>query len=286
MQHRSEILDGIKELRRKLVYEITDNLDKTIYREILRNVRDTIPIEDLIFSSRFERRVLLTEDIRSQFDGRILQFEEHDFENPDFCLQLKDLIVQNRDLRRAVTTVQPPTDKDETIALDLQFQELEVAQAICDDEKAAVDLSKIESETERDYRIALGLAEEHHEADAELMTCTSCMSQFSEDQGFEAPCGAHSYCHDCLKDLFEYTIKDESLYPPSCCKHEIDYDDVRIILDDKLIQRYNKKKLEYDTEPRKRTYCCGANCEAFVPETSIQGEVATCLDCGRRTCTI
>ncbi|KAH0377019.1 hypothetical protein KCU92_g9457, partial [Aureobasidium melanogenum] len=172
------------------------------------------------------------------------------------------------------------------VALELQLQELKIAQAVIDDNRAAVQFSMFGSDTERDYQIAFGLAERFHEADAELMTCTSCMSRFSRHQSFRAPCGAHFYCHDCLKDLYEYTIGDESLYPPSCCKHEIKYDDVKAILGEKLVQRYNKKKIEYETEPKKRTYCCGPNCEAFVPETSIQGEVATCLDCGRRTCTI
>ncbi|KAI4734954.1 hypothetical protein E4T50_14504 [Aureobasidium sp. EXF-12298] len=193
--------------------------------------------------------------------------------------------LQIEDLRRAIEPVQPKGE-DMRVALELQLQELKIAQAVIDDNRAAVQFSMFGSDTERDYQIAFGLAERFHEADAELMTCTSCMSRFSRHQSFRAPCGAHFYCHDCLKDLYEYTIGDESLYPPSCCKHEIKYDDVKAILGEKLVQRYNKKKIEYEIEPKKRTYCCGPNCEAFVPETSIQSEVATCLDCGRRTCTI
>ncbi|KAG9999184.1 hypothetical protein KCU78_g16044, partial [Aureobasidium melanogenum] len=192
--------------------------------------------------------------------------------------------LQIEDLRRAIEPVQPRSE-DMRVALELQLQELKIAQAVIDDNRAAVQFSMFGSDTGRDYQIAFGLAERFHEADAELMTCTSCMSRFSRHQSFRAPCGAHFYCHDCLKDLYEYTIGDESLYLPSCCKHEINYDDVKAILDEKLVQRYNKK-IEYETEPKKRTYCCGPNCEAFVPETSIQGEGATCLDCGRRTCTI
>jgi hypothetical protein len=177
------------------------------------------------------------------------------------------------------------TTGDETIdlALNLQLEELRIAETLIADHRVAVDC---QLEPDRDRELALALAVTRHEAIAALLTCTGCESLFTRHQSFKAPCDHHFYCFECLANFFEYTIGDESLYPPKCCDHEILFDNVKTLLDDKLVARYADKKIEYDTEPSKRTYCSESNCSTFVPEISVQDEVATCLDCGKRTCTI
>ncbi|CAD0084011.1 unnamed protein product [Aureobasidium vineae] len=175
------------------------------------------------------------------------------FESKNSNLAKLAIRLQREDIE-ALTTDNEDTD----FTLNLQLQELSIAETLIAD-------------LDRDRELALALAVTRHEAIAALLT---------------SPCDHHFYCFECLANFFEYTIGDESLYPPKCCDREIVFDNIKTLLDDKLVARYTEKKIEYDTEPTKRTYCCGSNCKAFVPETGIEDEVATCRDCGKRTCTI
>ncbi|KAI4755250.1 hypothetical protein E4T52_12802 [Aureobasidium sp. EXF-3400] len=193
---------------------------------------------------------------------------------------LSQLVIslQREDLR-AITT----DDEDIDLALKLQLEELCITETLISDHFVACRcFAERDLELERTLEVAML----RHEAQAALLTCTGCESLFTKYQSFKAPCDRHYYCRECLANFFEYTIGDESLYPPKCCDREILFDNVKTLLDDKLVARYADKKIEYDTEPNKRTYCCGDNCKTFIPETSIEDEVATCSDCGKRICTI
>lgn len=174
-------------------------------------------------------------------------------------------------------------DEELSFALELQLQELSIAETLIADHQF---LNELLGQIDRDRKFALVLSGVHQEADAALLTCTGCDSRFTRHQSFKAPCDRHFFCFECLANFFEYTIGDESLYPPKCCDTEISLDNVKKLLDDKLVARYEKKKIEYDTEPTKRTYCHGPKCNTFIPESSIEKDVATCSDCGKRTCTI
>jgi hypothetical protein len=196
----------------------------------------------------------------------------------NYALSNLVIILQREDLR-AITT----DDEDIDLALKLQLEELRITETLISDYFVACRcFVEPDLELERTLEVAML----RHEAQTALLTCTGCESLFTEYQSFKAPCDRHYYCRECLANFFEYTIGDESLYPPKCCDREILFDNVKTLLDDKLVARYADKKIEYDTEPTKRTYCCGDNCKTFIPETSIEDEVATCSDCGKRTCTI
>lgn len=112
--------------------------------------------------------------------------------------------------------------------------------------------------------------------------CVAC----GEDKKFfdvaRAPC-RHEYCRECLKDLFQTSITDESLFPPRCCRLSIPIGSVRLFLNSELVHAYERKKIEFDTP--NRTYCCLPTCSAFIRTENIQEEVAICLDCGTETCT-
>lgn len=174
-------------------------------------------------------------------------------------------------------------DEELSFALELQLQELSLAETLIADHQF---LNELLGQIDRDRKFALVLSGVHQEAHAALLTCTGCDSRFTRHQSFKAPCDRHFFCFECLANFFEYTIGDESLYPPKCCDAEISLDNVKKLLDDKLVARYEKKKVEYDTVPTKRTYCHGLKCNTFIPESSIENDVATCSDCGKRTCTI
>lgn len=189
--------------------------------------------------------------------------------------------VQREDLD-AIT----PDNEDMDLALNLQLEELSIVETYIADHFFGLHVLFEPEPDQEELERTLEAAILRHEARAALLTCTGCESLFTRYQSFKAPCDRHYYCRECLANFFEYTIGDESLYPPKCCNQEIVFDNVKTLLDDKLVARYADKKIEYDTDPDKRIYCCGANCKTFVSETNIQDEVATCPDCGKRTCTI
>ncbi|THX15552.1 hypothetical protein D6D13_02342 [Aureobasidium pullulans] len=200
----------------------------------------------------------------------------YELENPD----LAKLIIR---LQREDIGDVARDDEELGFALELQLQELSIAETLIADHQF---LNELLGQIDRDRKFALVLSGVHQEADAALLTYTGCDSRFTGHQSFKAPCDRHFFCFECLANFFEYTIGDESLYPPKCCDTEISLDNVKKLLDDKLVARYEKKKIEYDTEPTKRTYCHGLKCNTVIPGSSIENDVATCSDCGKRTCTI
>ncbi len=112
--------------------------------------------------------------------------------------------------------------------------------------------------------------------------CVACR----EDKKFfdvaRVPC-RHEYCRDCLEDLFQMSLTDESLFPPRCCRQPIPMKLVRMFLESQLVQAYEAKKIEIETP--NRTYCCSQICSAFIQAESITDDVSTCLNCSTTTCT-
>jgi hypothetical protein len=114
--------------------------------------------------------------------------------------------------------------------------------------------------------------------------CTACQEHVVFFQLARAPCG-HEYCRDCLRGLFLASLGDDSLFPPRCCRQSIATgSSIRIFLTGELIQRYERKKIEFDTPDR--TYCSNPPCSAFIRVENIANEEASCPNCLMVTCTI
>ncbi|KAK2766907.1 hypothetical protein FQN54_006222 [Arachnomyces sp. PD_36] len=94
----------------------------------------------------------------------------------------------------------------------------------------------------------------------------------------------HEYCRECLADLFEASMTDESLFPPRCCRQPIIMAKVRIFLKAELVQTFEKKRIEFET--RDKTYCHSPSCSTFITLPNIESEVAVCPECYLRTCAI
>lgn len=116
---------------------------------------------------------------------------------------------------------------------------------------------------------------------SELRTCTSCMDQVSASRLIRAPC-QHEYCQDCLGSLFHHAVRDESLFPPQCCRQPIPVDDHKHILGAKLVFRYHERAVEFSTQ--NRTYCHNTQCAAFIVPGCIENDVGLCIHCGALTC--
>lgn len=98
-----------------------------------------------------------------------------------------------------------------------------------------------------------------------------------------APCG-HDYCRACIAELFQLATTDESLFPPRCCRQEIELDLAYQFLNTELSTRFAEKAKEFRT--LNRTYCVASACSKFLLPTEIEGDVATCPACLERTCTV
>jgi hypothetical protein len=118
-------------------------------------------------------------------------------------------------------------------------------------------------------------------SEGQLRKCVACREDFRFYDMARVPCN-HEYCRECLRELFRTAIKDQSLFPPRCCKLPIAPTKVRIYLTSNLIRQYEAKKIEYDTPDR--TYCSG--CSLFLPVGKASHDRVTCAECEEVTCTM
>ncbi|OCH93922.1 hypothetical protein OBBRIDRAFT_238839 [Obba rivulosa] len=75
------------------------------------------------------------------------------------------------------------------------------------------------------------------------------------------PCG-HHYDKGCILNLFERSTKDETVFPPRCCKRQIPLSSVQAHMSADLLQRFNTKLKECST--LKRVYCANPVCSRFL----------------------
>lgn len=111
--------------------------------------------------------------------------------------------------------------------------------------------------------------------------CTSCGDRHVFYDVARCPC-KHEYCRACIASLFEASLRDESLFPPRCCKQPIPVEPNQVFLPPKLVGEFKAKKVELETPDR--TYCHEPTCSTFVPVQFIKNGVASCVRCARTTC--
>ncbi|KAL6923112.1 hypothetical protein FSST1_000386 [Fusarium sambucinum] len=113
----------------------------------------------------------------------------------------------------------------------------------------------------------------------DMKQCLSCQDDFSDAQTFQAPC-SHHWCQPCLVLCIETSLKDESLFPPTCCE-PLPVESCDFIPQD-LVKRFQDKTVEFSTVDR--TYCSDAACATFIFPQSIRGGIGNCPRCERQTC--
>ena len=101
-----------------------------------------------------------------------------------------------------------------------------------------------------------------------------------------APCG-HYYGIDYVTDLFQSATRDETLFPPRCCRQNIPFAWVQPHLSQALVTTFQQKQVEFST--LKRVYCSSPTCSRFLGPLSegiSRSKVYTCPapGCERRTC--
>ncbi|KAI6112099.1 hypothetical protein EDD16DRAFT_1178355 [Pisolithus croceorrhizus] len=115
--------------------------------------------------------------------------------------------------------------------------------------------------------------------------CVICQDPIHGSE-IQAPCG-HHYDIPCITDLFQSSTRDESLYPPRCCRQIIPFSQVQPHLSRNLVTQFQEKSKELGT--LNRVYCARQTCSRFLgplTETLFGVTVYDCSapNCGTRTC--
>ena len=114
-------------------------------------------------------------------------------------------------------------------------------------------------------------------------SCVVCEEKFDADHCRQAPC-EHYYCFGHLEELFRLSLTDRTLFPPRCCRKEIDFDDVRLFLSDELVRQFESQREELSE--KKRTYCHDHTCSTYIGAAHKTGPIGTCPNCTKQTCVL
>lgn len=112
-------------------------------------------------------------------------------------------------------------------------------------------------------------------------TCVCCGEPVNYFATLQAPCG-HDYCSQCAKKLVSMSTTDDSLFPPRCCRQPIPLAAVDAFMSAGSVQYFEERAVENSTA--NKTYCAKPTCSAFIPPSSINGDIATCPKCSFQIC--
>ncbi|KAF8063957.1 hypothetical protein FPV67DRAFT_194747 [Lyophyllum atratum] len=115
--------------------------------------------------------------------------------------------------------------------------------------------------------------------------CMPCGDLIVGEPTLHAPCG-HYLCVDCLEDLVTTSIRDESLYPPGCCKQPLPLEALAPFLPMRLQAAFDAKRSEFDVPASERIFCPSPTCSTFLGSSKGAGESITCTRCNSVMCTL
>ena len=121
------------------------------------------------------------------------------------------------------------------------------------------------------------------QANQQSHQCIICFENKSYFDVLTVPCN-HDYCGPCLQELFSEAYRDESLFPPRCCRTTIPVNltSIELFLPRQLRDPYETRRIETTTQDR--TYCSNTYCGRFILPTEIFGKRAPCTACLTLTC--
>lgn len=209
-------------------------------------------------------------------------------------LQFEDLMSLNQDTH---LTPASSGSTDAEVALDLYRNELRNNALLLSDSQLSTQFgeadgaedqlpSPIESPTPTFDHLLTRYEEDR------IQYCIACGDGHATRDLITVPCG-HCYCRPCIggiggfeetEGLFELAMKDESLFPPRCCKASIPLDSARPFLNDVQIRQFEEKTVEHATT--NKTYCHNTQCGKFILPSEITGDRAECPRCDSITCSV
>lgn len=111
--------------------------------------------------------------------------------------------------------------------------------------------------------------------------CVACLGMEFGFDTIQVPC-AHHYCVKCIIRVFENSLTNDSLFPPTCCRETIALSSVKALLGPSLVRQFEEKETEL-RDPS-RTYCADRNCSAYISPVSVEKYVGNCRYCKKQTC--
>lgn len=111
--------------------------------------------------------------------------------------------------------------------------------------------------------------------------CSVCFERFRQCEVRRLQC-EHTYCHDCLNNLFMRATKDETLFPPRCCRQPVPLDYVIEHMTEDELETFRGAQVEFTTQDK--TYCSNTSCGRFIYPQRIRAGRAECGYCGSLTC--
>ena len=86
----------------------------------------------------------------------------------------------------------------------------------------------------------------------DLHQCTACSAlQYT----VQVPCKDH-YCAPCLIQLVRNAVRDETIFPPRCCRQEMSLSAIRTFIGPELTATFEQKTIEFGTPVRTYCYFC------------------------------
>ncbi|KAL4806770.1 hypothetical protein BDV18DRAFT_159940 [Aspergillus unguis] len=114
--------------------------------------------------------------------------------------------------------------------------------------------------------------------------CCVCYDTFPPFRTLQLENCDHIYCAGCLKSLFIRATKDQSLFPPRCCREAIPLPLVEADMSEQELIQFGSAAVEFTTTDR--TYCSNTGCGKFIPPSRITADQAECAACNSSTCTM
>ncbi|KAI9047423.1 hypothetical protein LZ554_008867 [Drepanopeziza brunnea f. sp. 'monogermtubi'] len=111
--------------------------------------------------------------------------------------------------------------------------------------------------------------------------CSVCGEAVHPHATVRLACG-DVYCKPCLKSFFLRVAKDESLFPPKCCRHAIDISTIEADFSIEELSAYRSAELEFTSTDR--VYCARPECAKFIPMPQRTADRASCEACGAGIC--
>lgn len=210
-----------------------------------------------------------------------------------------------RDQEMALRFWQEEVNRYATTAEDYRMA-MSIARAIYSDRNAVAAANQEEARAADDRRMAIQLAGGPRTARAQgynrnkrqrvappaprvnirRFECVACTEQTPETDTIQTSC-SHSYCHTCATKLFQDSLRDETLFPPRCCRNTIPLNLMQQFLDPAFNTRFEQKLVE--RQDTYRTYCAKSTCSRYLrpPNTgrSTLGPASRfCAGCSLWTC--
>ncbi|KAL6856693.1 hypothetical protein J3F83DRAFT_763917 [Trichoderma novae-zelandiae] len=121
--------------------------------------------------------------------------------------------------------------------------------------------------------------------------CVSCQKSFGAASGalHKLQCG-HMHCVDCVRNMVNQAVQNESQMPPRCCSQPLAPALVRTILSQDAQATFLLAVLKLSTPAAERVFCPDPACGHFIPPNDAHDAKhpfdLTCLKCNGRVCAI